>query len=72
MFCIHPAELVTLCITDVKVTGYTKNRDQKDIPQKFVSLEKNQERVKELFTEYKMLYLLVEWVTRSSLWCDGI
>ncbi|KAF0513462.1 hypothetical protein F8M41_017776 [Gigaspora margarita] len=50
MLCIHPAELTTLCITDAGVTGYAKNRDQPDIPRKFRSMEKNQERAKELLT----------------------
>ncbi|CAJ0844997.1 8954_t:CDS:2, partial [Entrophospora sp. SA101] len=32
------------------VTGYAKNRGQPDIPRKFRSMEKNQERAKELLT----------------------
>jgi integrase len=50
MLCIRPAELITLRITDAGVTGYAKNRGQPDIPRKFRSLEKNQERAKELLT----------------------
>ncbi|KAF0532732.1 d5-like helicase-primase: PROVISIONAL [Gigaspora margarita] len=50
MLCIRPAELTTLCITDAGVTGYAKNRGQPDIPRKFRSMEKNQERAKELLT----------------------
>src|SRR6185312_12959510 len=50
MLCIRPAELTTLRITDAGVMGYAKNRDQPDIPRKFRSMEKNQERAKELLT----------------------
>ncbi|RHZ50999.1 hypothetical protein Glove_486g6 [Diversispora epigaea] len=50
MLCIRPAELTTLRITDAGVTGYAKNRGQPDIPRKFRSMEKNQERAKELLT----------------------
>ncbi|CAH1768771.1 9014_t:CDS:2, partial [Entrophospora sp. SA101] len=50
MLCIRPAELTTLRITDVGVTGYAKNRGQPDIPRKFRSMEKGQERAKELLT----------------------
>ncbi|RIB07608.1 hypothetical protein C2G38_2273767 [Gigaspora rosea] len=50
MLCIRPAELKTLRITDTGVTGYAKNRGQPDIPRKFRSMEKNQERAKELLT----------------------
>jgi len=50
MLCIRPAELKTLRITDAGVTGYAKNRGQPDIPRKFRSMEKNQERAKELLT----------------------
>ncbi|RHZ73740.1 hypothetical protein Glove_229g128 [Diversispora epigaea] len=50
MLCIRPAELITLRIIDAGVTGYAKNRDQPDIPRKFRSMEKNQERAKELLT----------------------
>ncbi|RHZ85035.1 hypothetical protein Glove_73g16 [Diversispora epigaea] len=50
MLCIRPAELITLRITDAGVTGYAKNRGQPDIPRKFRSMEKNQERAKELLT----------------------
>ncbi|CAG8712795.1 9751_t:CDS:1, partial [Scutellospora calospora] len=50
MLCIRLAELKTLCITDTGVMGYVKNRGQLDIPRKFRSMEKNQERAKELLT----------------------
>nr|CAG8679540.1 387_t:CDS:1 [Entrophospora candida] len=50
MLCIRPAELATLRITDAGVTGYAKNRGQPDIPRKFRSMEKDQERAKELLT----------------------
>ena len=50
MLCIRPAELITLRITNAGVTGYAKNRGQPDIPRKFRSMEKNQERAKELLT----------------------
>ncbi|CAG8784946.1 11549_t:CDS:2 [Dentiscutata erythropus] len=50
MLCIHPAELKTLCIIDTGVPGYMKNRGQPNIPRKFRSMEKNQERAKELLT----------------------
>ncbi|KAF0434159.1 hypothetical protein F8M41_004931 [Gigaspora margarita] len=50
MLCIHLAELTTLCITDAGVTGYAKNQGQPDIPRKFRSMEKNQERARELLT----------------------
>ncbi|RHZ81635.1 hypothetical protein Glove_117g274 [Diversispora epigaea] len=48
MFFIRPTELITLRITDSGVTGYAKNRGQPDIPRKFRSMEKDQERAKEL------------------------
>jgi hypothetical protein len=32
MLCIRPAELKTIRIADVKVTGYVKNRNQEDLP----------------------------------------
>ncbi|RIB10038.1 hypothetical protein C2G38_2207229 [Gigaspora rosea] len=50
MLCIRSAELTTLRITDIGVTGFAKNRGQLDIPRKFRSMEKNQERAKELLT----------------------
>ncbi|RHZ85709.1 hypothetical protein Glove_62g16 [Diversispora epigaea] len=50
MLCLRLAEVTTLHITDAGVTGYAKNRGQPDIPRKFRSLEKNQERAKELLT----------------------
>ncbi|RIB02413.1 hypothetical protein C2G38_2227896 [Gigaspora rosea] len=50
MLCIRSAELTSLHITDAGVIGYAKNRGQPDIPRKFRSMEKNQERAKELLT----------------------
>ncbi|CAG8811662.1 26496_t:CDS:2, partial [Dentiscutata erythropus] len=50
MLCIRPAELRTLRITVAGVTGYAKNRGQPDISRKFRSIEKNQERARELLT----------------------
>ncbi|CAG8734131.1 22776_t:CDS:2, partial [Dentiscutata erythropus] len=50
MLCIRPAEIKNLCISNGAVTGYAKNRDQQDIPQVFRSLEKNEERAKQLLT----------------------
>ncbi|CAJ0893097.1 2368_t:CDS:2 [Entrophospora sp. SA101] len=50
MLCIRPAELATLRITDAGVTGYAKNRGQPDIPRKFRSMERDQERANELLT----------------------
>ncbi|CAG8473954.1 8110_t:CDS:2 [Paraglomus occultum] len=50
MLCMRPAEVTTLRITDAGVTGFAKNRGQPDIPRKFRSMEKNQERAKELLT----------------------
>src|SRR4051794_5160194 len=48
MLCIRPAEIKTLHISNGDVTGYAKNRGQQDIPRVFRSLEKNEERVKQL------------------------
>ncbi|CAG8621426.1 9686_t:CDS:2, partial [Paraglomus occultum] len=56
MLCIRPAELITLRITDSGVTGYAKNRGQPDIPRKFRSMEKNQERAKELLNWCRITY----------------
>ncbi|CAG8794694.1 7426_t:CDS:2, partial [Gigaspora margarita] len=50
MLCICPAKLITLHIINAGVTGYTKNRGQPDIPRKFRSIEKDQERAKKLLT----------------------
>ncbi|CAG8856613.1 29915_t:CDS:2, partial [Gigaspora margarita] len=50
MLCIRPAEIKNLRITNRGVTGYAKNRGQQDIPRVFRSLEKNEERAKELLT----------------------
>src|SRR6185437_8554380 len=43
-------ELTSLRITDAGVIGYAKNRSQMDTPRKLRSMEKNQERAKELLT----------------------
>ncbi|UZO07972.1 uncharacterized protein OCT59_028240 [Rhizophagus irregularis] len=48
MLCIRPAEIKTLRISNGGVTGYAKNRGQQDIPRVFRSLEKNEERAREL------------------------
>ncbi|PKY39793.1 hypothetical protein RhiirA4_453047 [Rhizophagus irregularis] len=48
MLCIRPAEIKTLRISNEDVTGYAKNRGQQDIPRVFRSLEKNEERAREL------------------------
>ena len=48
MLCIHPAEIKTLRISSGGVTGYAKNWRQQDIPWVFRSLEKNEERAKQL------------------------
>ncbi|CAG8619385.1 9299_t:CDS:2, partial [Dentiscutata erythropus] len=50
MLCIRPAEFTSLRITDTGVVGYAKNRGQPNIPRKFRSMEKNQERAKKLLT----------------------
>ncbi|CAG8819984.1 26828_t:CDS:2, partial [Dentiscutata erythropus] len=50
MLCIRPAELTSLRITDAGVIGYAKNQSQMDTPRKLRSMEKNQERAKELLT----------------------
>ncbi|EXX57243.1 uncharacterized protein OCT59_015174 [Rhizophagus irregularis] len=50
MLCIRPAEIKDLRISNGGVTGYVKNRDQQDIPRVFRSLEKNEERAKQLLT----------------------
>ncbi|CAG8831388.1 45645_t:CDS:2, partial [Gigaspora margarita] len=50
MFCIRPAEIKNLRITNGDVTGYAKNRGQQDIPRVFRLLEKNKERAKKLLT----------------------
>ncbi|CAG8819178.1 28861_t:CDS:1 [Dentiscutata erythropus] len=50
MLCIRPAEIKNLRISNGAVTGYAKNRGQQDIPQVFRSLEKNEERAKQLLT----------------------
>ncbi|CAB4443516.1 unnamed protein product [Rhizophagus irregularis] len=44
------AELKTLRIADVKVTGYVKNRNQEDLPQVFRSMEKSEERASQLLS----------------------
>jgi hypothetical protein len=48
MLCIRPAEIKTLHISNGGVTGYAKNRGQQDILRVFRSLEKNEERAKQL------------------------
>ncbi|GBC29602.1 hypothetical protein GLOIN_2v1778880 [Rhizophagus irregularis DAOM 181602=DAOM 197198] len=50
MLCIRPAEIKDLRISNGGVTGYVKNQDQQDIPRVFRSLEKNEERAKQLLT----------------------
>ncbi|PKC06745.1 hypothetical protein RhiirA5_377589 [Rhizophagus irregularis] len=48
MLCIRPAEVKSLRISDGRVTGYVKHRDQVDIPRAFKSMEKNEERARQL------------------------
>ncbi|PKK80950.1 hypothetical protein RhiirC2_841260 [Rhizophagus irregularis] len=48
MLCIRPAEVKSLRISDGRVTGYVKHRDQVDIPRTFRSMEKNEERARQL------------------------
>ena len=48
IFCIYPAEIKTLRISNGGVTGYAKNWEQQDILWVFKSLEKNEERAKQL------------------------
>ncbi|PKY59927.1 hypothetical protein RhiirA4_483081 [Rhizophagus irregularis] len=48
MLCIRPAEIKTLRISNEGVIGYAKNQGQQDIPRVFRSLEKNEERAREL------------------------
>ncbi|PKK59046.1 hypothetical protein RhiirC2_795392, partial [Rhizophagus irregularis] len=50
MLCIRPAEIKNLRISNGGVTGYAKNRGQQDIPRVFRSLEKNEERARQLLT----------------------
>ena len=50
MLCIRPAEIKNLRISNGGVTGYAKNRGQQDISRVFRSLEKNEERARELLT----------------------
>ena len=50
MLCIRPAEIKNLRIANGGVTGYAKNRGQQDIPRVFRSLEKNEERARQLLT----------------------
>ncbi|RGB25794.1 hypothetical protein C1646_820820 [Rhizophagus diaphanus] len=50
MLCVRPAELKTLRIADEKVTGYVKNRNQEDLPRVFRSMEKSEERAKQLLS----------------------
>ncbi|PKC55794.1 hypothetical protein RhiirA1_402625 [Rhizophagus irregularis] len=48
MLCILPAEIKDLRISNGSVTGYGKNWGQQDISRVFRSLEKNEERAKQL------------------------
>ncbi|CAB4430326.1 unnamed protein product [Rhizophagus irregularis] len=48
MLCIRPAKIKDLRISNRGVTGYSKNRGQQDIPRVFRSLEKKEERAKQL------------------------
>ncbi|CAB4405528.1 unnamed protein product [Rhizophagus irregularis] len=48
MLCIRPAEIKTLRISNEGVIGYAKNQGQQDISRVFRSLEKNEERAREL------------------------
>ncbi|PKY56850.1 hypothetical protein RhiirA4_477441 [Rhizophagus irregularis] len=50
MLCIRPAEIKDLRISNGGVTGYAKNRGQQEIPRVFRSLEKNEERARQLLT----------------------
>ena len=50
MLCIRPAEIKNLCIFNGGVTGYAKNRGEQDNPRVFRSLEKNEERARQLLT----------------------
>jgi hypothetical protein len=50
MLCIRPAEIKTLRIFNGGVTGYAKNRGVQDNPRVFRSLEKNEERARQLLT----------------------
>ncbi|PKK59611.1 hypothetical protein RhiirC2_794591 [Rhizophagus irregularis] len=50
MLCIRPSEIKDLRISNGSITGYSKNRDQQDIPQVFRSLEKNEKRARQLLT----------------------
>ncbi|CAG8822053.1 20270_t:CDS:2 [Gigaspora margarita] len=48
MLCIRPSEIKSLRISNGSVTGYAKNRGQQDIPRVFRSLEKNEDRARQL------------------------
>ncbi len=50
MLCIRPAEIKNLRIFNGDVTGYAKNRGAQDILRVFRSLEKNEERARQLLT----------------------
>ncbi|RGB24927.1 hypothetical protein C1646_675991 [Rhizophagus diaphanus] len=50
ILCIRPTEIKNLRIFNGSVTGYTKNRGAQDIPRVFRSLEKNEERARQLLT----------------------
>ena len=48
MLCIRPAKIKDLRISNGSVTGYSKNREQQDNPRVFRSLERDEERAKQL------------------------
>ena len=50
MLCIRPAEIKDLRISNGSVTGYSKNWEQQDNPRVFRSLERDEERAKQLLT----------------------
>src|SRR5436190_10691767 len=50
MLCIRPAEIKNLRIANGDITGYAKNRGQQDVSRVFRSLEKNEERARQLLT----------------------
>ena len=50
MLCICPAEIKDLHISNGSITGYSKNREQQNIPRVFRSLERDEERAKLLLT----------------------
>ncbi|RGB34633.1 hypothetical protein C1646_668395 [Rhizophagus diaphanus] len=48
MLCIRPTEVKSLRIADGNMTGYAKYRGQVDILRKFRSMEKDEDRAKQL------------------------